>query len=300
MDINKFRGVGVALVTPFRSDGSIDFNALERVVESQIQGQVDYLVVLGTTSEAPTLSSDERAAVVDFIIDINNNRLPIVVGCGYNSTSELTHQIRKYDNKPGIDAVLSVAPYYNKPNQTGLFAHFKALANATKLPIILYNVPGRTGSNIDAETTINLAKTHRNIIAVKEASGDMKQAMELILNKPKDFLVLSGDDALTLPLIALGFDGVISVVANAFPFEFSDMVKNALQGKFMQAKASHYQLIEIIHTLFEEGNPAGVKAYMHLNKILENYLRLPLVPVSKPLYQQIQQLNSKLLKIESR
>ncbi len=292
MDVNQLKGTGVALVTPFRIDGSIDFNALERLIEFQIDNSVEFLVALGTTSEAPTLSADEKAAVVDFIIEITNKRLPVVVGCGSNNTRELTNQIRNYDSKVGVDAILSVVPYYNKPNQTGIYEHFKAVANATKLPIILYNVPGRTASNISASTTIKLAKKHKNIIGIKEASGDFKQCMDLIANKPADFLVLSGDDALTLPLIALGFDGVISVVANAFPLQFSEMVRKSLKGDFMGAKLLHYKLVDIIYSLFEEGNPAGVKAFMHLNGLLENSLRLPLVPVSKPLMEKIKLLNS--------
>ncbi len=294
MNANQFKGTGVALITPFRKDESIDFNALERLVEKQVAQKVNFLVALGTTSEAPTLSSDEKAAVVDFIIDINRNRLPLVVGCGGNNTRDLVHQLRNYNGKSGVDAILSVAPYYNKPNQTGLYEHFKALANASQLPIILYNVPGRTGSNIAASTVVKLAKNHKNIIAIKEASGDFKQAMELIQHKPAGFLVLSGDDALALPLISLGFDGIISVVANAFPGEFSSMVNSALKGDFIHARTQHYRLIEIIHSLFEEGNPAGVKAYMVLNDAIENSLRLPLVPVSKNLMERIKLLNKNL------
>jgi 4-hydroxy-tetrahydrodipicolinate synthase len=292
MDVNQFKGTGVALITPFRNDGSIDFMALEKLVEMQIVNRVEYLVALGTTSEAPTMSSDEKAAVVDFIIEINKGRVPLVVGCGSNNTQTLINQVRQYEEKPGVDAILSVVPYYNKPNQTGIYEHFKALANASKLPIILYNVPGRTSVNMDAATTIKLAKKHKNIIAIKEASGNFNQAMELIQHKPSDFLVLSGDDAITLPLISLGFDGVISVVANAFPFEFSDLVRKALHGDFTQAQIIHYKLLDIIHSLFEEGNPAGVKAYMHINNHVANSLRLPLVPVSKHLLEKIKVLNA--------
>lgn len=291
MNANQFKGTGVALITPFRKDESIDFSALERLVEKQIANKVNFLVALGTTSEAPTLSTDEKAAVVDFIIEINRKRLPIVVGCGGNNTRDLVHQLRKYNGKDGIDGLLSVAPYYNKPNQAGLYEHFNALANASQLPIILYNVPGRTASNIAASTAIKLAKNHKNIVAIKEASGDFKQAMELVQNKPRGFLVLSGDDALALPLISLGFDGIISVVANAFPGEFASLVNSALNGDFNQARTQHYRLIEIIHSLFEEGNPAGVKAYMVLNDAIENSLRLPLVPVSKNLMERIKLLN---------
>lgn len=293
MDISKFKGTGVAIITPFRTDGSIDFNALEKLVNFQIDNGTNFLVALGTTSEAATINKDESQAVVDFIIEINNNRVPLVVGCGGNNTAELIKLARNLE-KPGVDAILSVAPFYNKPNQTGIFEHFKAIANATKLPIILYNVPSRTVVNIDAETTLKLAKKFKNIIGIKEASGNFNQMMQIVKNKPKDFLVLSGDDATTLPLISLGFDGVISVIANAYPAEFSNMVKLSLEGKFNDARTIHYKLIDIINTMFEEGNPAGVKAYMtHLN-LIENSLRLPLVPVSDKLNSRIIQLAKKL------
>lgn len=282
MNIDKFKGTGVALITPFRQDKSIDFNALEKLVNFQIENGTDFLVALGTTSEAATLTKDERSAVVDFIIEVNNKRLPIVVGCGSNNTSELIKSVKEFE-KPGIDGILSVTPYYNKPNQKGIYEHFKALAQATKLPIILYNVPGRTSSNINAETALKLANDFSNIIAIKEASGDLSQMMQIVKNKPENFLVLSGDDALTLPLIATGFDGVISVVANAYPASFSKMVKLTLANKFTEAREIHYQLIDIIDSLFAEGNPAGVKAFMQFMNLIEDNVRLPLVPVSKEL-----------------
>jgi len=289
MKINRFKGVGVALVTPFRKDGSIDFKALENFLNFQIKNGIDYLVALGTTSEAPTLSIDEKNAIVDFIIEINNNRVPLVVGCGSNNTMELGKLARQL-TKPGVDAFLSVAPYYNKPNQRGLFEHFKVLANTTQLPIILYNVPGRTSSNISAETTLKLAQEFRNIIAVKEASGNFNQVMQIVKNRPTDFLVLSGDDALTLPLLGIGFDGVISVIANAYPAEFTKMVHLALQQKFTEARSIHYRLIDVIESMFEEGSPAGVKSYLHHMGLIENNLRLPLVPVSRSLQLKIQKL----------
>jgi 4-hydroxy-tetrahydrodipicolinate synthase len=289
MDNSKFKGTGVAIITPFRVDKSIDFNALEKLVNFQIEKGTNNIVALGTTSEAATLTMDEKIAVVDFIIEINNKRVPLIVGCGGNNTAEIVKQARELE-KPGVDALLSVTPYYNKPNQTGLYEHYKAIANATHLPIILYNVPGRTASNLAAATTVKLAKDFKNIIGIKEASGDFTQLMQIEKNKPKNFILLSGDDATTLPLIALGFDGVISVVSNAFPAEFSQMVQLALDGKFEEARLVHYKLIDIINSLFEEGNPAGVKAYMKHLGLIENSLRLPLVQVSDKLDSKIKLL----------
>lgn len=293
MDISNFKGLGTALVTPFRPDGSIDFNSLEEFIEFQIENGVDSLVALGTTSEAATMSIDERAAIVDFIIDVNKGRLPLMVGCGGNNTSEVVASIKKLE-KPGVDAILSVVPYYNKPNQTGIYEHFKAIANVTALPIFLYNVPGRTASNIAAETVIKLANKFNNIVAIKEASGDMSQIMQLLKHKPDNFLVLSGDDALTLPLIALGFDGVVSVVSNAYPKEFKALVSAALNNDFATAQNWQFKLIDIIESLFEEGNPAGVKKYLQNKDLMENSLRLPLVPVSNELAAKINDLASKL------
>jgi 4-hydroxy-tetrahydrodipicolinate synthase len=293
MDQNNFKGVGVALVTPFRTDGSIDFSALETLINFQINNGTDYLVALGTTSESATMTVDEKNAVVDFVIDINQNRKPLVVGCGGNNTASLVSDLKKYQ-KPGIDALLSVAPYYNKPNQRGLFEHFKAVANGTNLPVLLYNVPGRTASNLSAETTVALAKKFKNIMGTKEASGNFSQCMQLVKNKPKNFLLISGDDALTLPLVALGFDGVISVVQNAFPAEYSKLVQAAMANDFAAARTLQYKLVDIIDALFEEGNPSGVKAFMAHKGMLENNLRLPLVPVSEPLFQRIGKMLSGL------
>jgi 4-hydroxy-tetrahydrodipicolinate synthase len=293
MNISQFKGTGVALITPFRSDGSIDFGALKRLVNFQIENGTDYLVALGTTSEAPALNSDERIAVLDHIIEVNNKRVPLVAGCGSNNTREMVEMVRKID-KTGVDGLLSVAPYYNKPTQEGMYLHFKELANATHLPIILYNVPGRTSSNIEAKTTIKLAKEFKNIVGIKEASGNMEQAMQLIKNKPKNFLVLSGDDANALPLISIGFEGVISVVANAFPALYSELIQLSLKGNFEKARVIQFKLIDIIYSMFEEGNPSGVKAYLTLNGFIENNLRLPLVPASDHLMAKIKDLNSKL------
>lgn len=288
MDSNLFKGTGVALITPFREDKSIDFNALEKLVNFQIDNGTNYLVVLGTTSEAATMSLDERNAVVDFVIEINNKRLPVVVGGGGNNTAKVINGITKNLTNPGIDALLSVAPFYNKPNQTGIYEHFKAIANATSLPILLYNVPSRTASNISAETTLKLANDFSNIIGIKEASGNWDQMMQLVNNKKEDFLVLSGDDGTTLPLLSVGFDGVISVVANAFPKDFSEMVRLAQANKFPEARQLHYKLLNIINSLFAEGNPAGVKAFLTLQGMIHNNLRLPLVPVSKDLQTKIE------------
>ncbi len=286
MNIDNFRVVGTALITPFRKDGSIDFTALKNMVNFQIENGVSYIVALGTTSEAATMSKDEQTAVVDFIIEENNGRVPVVVGCGGNNTAEVVKQLDEL-NKPGVDAILTVVPYYNKPNQNGIYEHFKAIANATKLPIILYNVPGRTGMNMTASTTLRLANGFDNIIGVKDASGNFAQADQMLRQKPANFLVLSGDDALSLPLIACGFDGVISVVSNAFPKEFSSMVEFALSEKVSEARILHYQMVDIIDSLFVEGNPAGVKAFLTNKGLIENNLRLPLVPVSKALAKLI-------------
>lgn len=293
MSYSKFRGVGVALITPFRNDGSIDFNALKTLIEEQISNGTNYIVALGTTSESATLTNDEKHAVVDYIIEVVNDRIPLVVGCGGNNTAEIIKQAKSFE-KPGVDALLSVAPYYNKPSQLGIYEHFKAIANASSLPIILYNVPGRTASNIAAETTIKLGKEFKNIIGIKEACGDFSQMMNIIKNKPNNFIVLSGDDATTLPLISVGFDGVISVVANAYPKHFSDLIDYALKGNFADARSIQYQLIDILESMFEEGNPAGVKAYLTHLGLIENNLRLPLVPVSSNLNAKIKKLANAL------
>ncbi len=293
MPHQKFIGTGVAIITPFREDGSIDFKSLEKLLEHILAKGVEFVVALGTTGENVTLSKDEKKAVVNYVIDVVNKRVPVVVGLGGNNTQEIVTAINSTEFD-GIDAILSVAPYYNKPAQTGLFLHFKTIAEASPVPVIIYNIPSRTGSNISADTTLKLAKEVKNIIAVKEASGDMNQIMHIVKGKPKNFLVLSGDDAITLPMIALGGSGVISVVANAYPKEFSDMVRYALKSEMTLATELHYKLIEMIWMLFAEGSPSGVKAVLDILGISKNYVRLPLVPVSEELYKKIAAIAKKL------
>ncbi|MEY4604349.1 MAG: hypothetical protein RIT43_1641 [Bacteroidota bacterium] len=281
---NPFNGSGVALVTPFNSDGSIDFEALRRLVLLQIEGGTDFLVVQGTTGESPALSADEKKRVLDFVLEVNQGRLKVVYGVGGNNTLAVGDQLKKLDSK--IDGILSVSPYYNKPTQSGIKAHYKYLAECTDLPIILYNVPGRTGSNMTADTTLELSNIP-NIVAMKEASGNMEQIMELIRCRPEGFGVLSGDDALTMPLIAAGADGVISVVANAFPEKFSRMVKSSLNGDLRSARKEHYDLLPVTKMFFEEGNPGGVKVALNKRGISSEIMRLPLYPVSNGLRERI-------------
>ena len=290
---HKFAGTGVAIITPFKKDLSIDFEGLEKQIEHLIANGINYLVVLGTTGESVTQTEPEKEELVKFIIEKVNKRIPIVLGIGGNNTQALVNKIKKTDFSQ-IDAVLSVAPYYNKPTQEGLYQHFKAIAEACPVDIILYNVPGRTCSNINAETTVRLARDFNNIVAIKEASGDFSQVMNIINNKPKDFIVVSGDDAITLPLMSVGVSGVISVVANGFPKEFSNMVQLALNHKFNEAEEIHYKLLELINYLFVEGNPAGIKATLEILGIIENNLRLPLVPVSKQTYKKLDELIEKI------
>jgi 4-hydroxy-tetrahydrodipicolinate synthase len=289
MDLKKLTGTGVAIVTPFRNDGSVDFKSLGKLVEHVIRGSVNYIVVLGTTGESVTLSKDEKKAVVSFVTDTVSNRIPVVIGIGGNNTQEILDSIN-HNDLSGVDAILSVAPYYNKPSQQGLYMHFKAIAEISPLPVILYNVPGRTGTNMTADTTVKLAKDFRNIVAIKEASGNLLQVMAIIRNRPKNFLVISGDDALTLPIISLGGAGAISVIANACPKVFSEMVSHAMKGNYEKAATLHYKLYDLMNALFEEGNPAGVKAALEILKITQNNLRLPLVPVSDTLHKKIEGL----------
>jgi 4-hydroxy-tetrahydrodipicolinate synthase len=287
--MEKFKGTGVALVTPFRKEGEVDYNALQKLVEFQINNGTDYLVVQGTTGESVTLTESEKVSVLEFIIEINNNRLPIVLGVGGNNTQLVIEQIIKFSQFK-IDGILSVSPYYNKPSQDGIVAHYKAISKATVLPIILYNVPGRTSSSISASTTLKLANQCDNIIAIKEASGNLEQIMEIILNKPKGFLVISGDDALTLPHLSIGGDGVISVVANAFPRRFSTMVNSAIAGKMDLAKEKHYELFEIIQFLFADGNPGGIKYVLKLISICEDHVRLPLININEQTAKKLYEL----------
>lgn len=269
-------GTGVAIVTPFKKNGSIDFDALKKLVNHLIAGKIEYLVVLGTTGESVTLSKEEKQAVIDCVVKENKKRIPLVLGIGGNNTAEIVKAVEKVDSK-AFSAILSVSPYYNKPSQEGIYQHYKAVSKACKLPIILYNVPGRTSSNITWETTIRLANDFKNIIAIKEASGSIDQCMKIINKRPKNFLVISGDDNLTLPIIASGGDGVISVVANAFPFEFSEMVRAALEDNMETARKIHYQLMEFTDLLFADGNPGGIKYALSVLKICQPCVRLPLV-----------------------
>lgn len=277
----QFKGTGVAIVTPFRKYGTIDFTSLETLLEHLISNGVNYIVALGTTSEAATLTDDEKNAVVDFVIDTVNGRLPVVVGAGGNCTNKVIDDIKRLNKKTGIDGILSVAPYYNKPQPKGIYSHFKSIASATDRPIILYNVPGRTGCNIPADVTLQLAYDIKNVVAIKEASGDLNQIGTIIKNRPEDFAVLSGDDQLTLPLIAMGADGVISVTANAFPKQYAAMVEYALNNEFVHARELHYRLLDIMEVLFADGNPAGIKAALDELGLVKNNLRLPLVKVNK-------------------
>lgn len=287
--MNQLKGLGVAMITPFKKDLTIDIPALKKLTDHLCDNGADYLVVMGTTGETPTLDKEDRKLIIETILATNGGRKPVVLGVGGNNTHELCLQLDRLDTS-GITALLSVAPYYNKPTQNGYFEHYKALSEHSKLPIILYNVPGRTGSNMIADTTLRIAFDCRNVIGVKEASGNLDQIMGIIKDKPKDFMVISGDDSITLPLMAVGADGVISVVGNAFPKEFSDMVKHAMKGELTEARAIHYRLLEIIQLLFIEGNPAGIKEVLSHLDICDNYLRLPLTPVSQLISERMRRV----------
>lgn len=280
------KGMGVALVTPFKSDKSIDFDALRRLIEYQIENSTDYLVVLGTTAETPSLSGEERKQIMDFVAETVAGRVPLVLGMGGNNTMALTAEIRKADLS-AYSAILSVVPYYNKPSQEGIYRHYEAVAEASPVPVVLYNVPGRTGVNMSPETTLRLARDFGNIIGIKEASGNITQMDEIIKNKPSDFMVISGDDAITYPLLALGAIGVISVIGNAFPREFSRMVGLALRGDHERALLIHHRFTELFKLLFVDGNPAGVKCLLHAMGMIENELRLPLVPTRISTHDEI-------------
>ena len=272
----KITGTGVAIVTPFLENSEIDFIGLTNLIKHISKGGVDFLVVLGTTGETATLSKEEKQQIINHVVKINNNRLSLVLGVGGNNTTEIVDYLNNHDLSD-FSAILSVSPYYNKPSQEGIYQHYKAISKASSLPIILYNVPGRTGSNILWETTIRLANEFKNIIAIKEASGNIEQCMKIIKHRPKGFIVLSGDDNLTLPLISSGADGVISVVANAYPKEFSNMVRATLNADLKNAQKLHYKLFEITEQLFADGNPGGVKMLLSLKKIIKPTVRLPLV-----------------------
>ena len=290
--MKTFKGSGVALVTPFHIDGSIDFTALKALVMLQIQGGTDFLVVQGTTGESPTLSQDEKRLVLDTVLEVNNGQLPVVYGVGGNNTLALEPLLKNIPS--GVDGILSVSPYYNKPIQKGIVAHFKQVASFTDLPIILYNVPGRTGSNMSIETTLELAELP-NVVAVKEASGNMEQIMDIIRQRKSGFGVLSGDDNLTMPLIAAGADGVISVVANAFPERFSQMVHASMSGNLEFAKQAHYDLFSVTKMFFEEGNPGGVKVALAARGLMQETMRMPLHPVSEGLRSRIQAETARIL-----
>lgn len=286
MERINLKGLGVALITPFKEDDSIDYAALGKLIEHLIQNSIDYLVVLGTTAETPTLSTEEKKEVVAFVKERVNGRVPIVLGVGGNCTSSVVAQL-KNDDYDGIDAILSVVPYYNKPSQEGIYQHYKAIAQATELPIILYNVPGRTGVNMTAETTLRIAREFKNVVAIKEASGNIVQMDDIIKNKPADFMVISGDDGITFPLITLGAVGVISVIGNAFPKEFGRMVRLALNGDYDSALRIHHEFTELFSLLFVDGNPAGVKAMLNAMGYIDNKLRLPLVPTRITTYEKM-------------
>lgn len=289
---NLFSGTGVALVTPFKNQ-EVDFAALEKLVNYVIEGGVNYIVALGTTAETPTLTTEEKKKVLSFIIEKCNGRVPVVCGIGGNNTAEVIHQIKEEYDLSKVAGILSVAPYYNKPTQEGVYQHFKAIASATDKPIILYNVPGRTVINILPATALRLANEFKHIVAIKEASGNFVQCMELVQNKPTHFAVLSGDDDLILPQMAIGMEGVISVAANCFTKDFTGMVNNALKGDFDEARKLHYKMLEGIHLLFTEGNPAGVKCVLNNMGLCENELRLPLVKVSDATAQKIRDFMGK-------
>jgi 4-hydroxy-tetrahydrodipicolinate synthase len=287
MPAKKFRGTGVAIVTPFKNDSSIDFAALGRVVNHVISGGVNYIVALGTTGESVTLTKDEKKAVLSYVVETVDGRVPIVAGFGGNNTQDVINSIR-HANLQGVDGILTVAPYYNKPNQRGLFQHFKAIATCSPIPVILYNVPGRTASTILAETCLELAFECENIAGIKEASSDITQVMKIVKGKPENFSVISGDDIMTLPFVAAGASGVISVLANAFPGPCSELVNQALKNNFKLAREIQFRYLDIMELLFADGNPAGVKAMMNIMNICQNNLRLPLVPVTRQLYTRIQ------------
>ena len=285
--------MGVALITPFKEDESVDYEALARLVDYQLQNGTDYLVVLGTTAETPTLTEEEKKDIINLVVTKVNGRIPIVLGVGGNCTRSVVEKL-KNDNFDGIDAILSVVPYYNKPSQEGIYQHYKAIAEATTLPIVLYNVPGRTGVNMTAETTLRIAREFKNVIAVKEASGNITQMDDIIKNKPANFDVISGDDGITFPLITLGAVGIISVIGNAFPREFSRMVRLALRGDYANALTIHHKFAELFKLLFVDGNPAGVKAMLNVMGMIENKLRLPLVPTRITTFEAMRKILDEL------
>ena len=289
MKHNIFRGLGIALITPFTENGAVDYDAMKRIVEYQLSNGADFLCILATTGETPCLTKQEKEDIKKYIIDLVAGRITILMGCGGNNTSAVVDELQNGDFK-GIDGILSVCPYYNKPSQEGLYQHFKAISSATSLPIVLYNVPGRTGINLKAETTVRLARECENIVAIKEASGSLEQVDEILKNKPEGFAVLSGDDSLTYPMIACGADGVISVIGNALPKEFSRMIRLEKNGEFEAAVKIHHKFTDLYSLLFVDGNPAGVKALLHEMGYIKNVLRLPLVPTRVATVQKMSQI----------
>ena len=285
----NLKGLGIALVTPFKEDESVDYEALDRLVDYLVQNGADYLVVLGTTAETPTLTEEEKKKIISLVVTKVRRRIPVVLGVGGNCTRQVVEKL-KNDEMVGIDAILSVVPYYNKPSQEGIYQHYKAIAESTKLPIILYNVPGRTGVNMTAETTLRIARDFKNVVAVKEASGNITQMDDIIKNKPANFNVISGDDGITFPLITLGAIGVISVIGNAFPREFGKMVRLALAGDYDNARTIHHRFTELFNLLFVDGNPAGAKSMLSMMGFMKNKLRLPLVPTRIVTYEKIREV----------
>ena len=289
MRCDKFSGVGVALVTPFKADSTIDYDALAKHIEFLIEGGVNFITMTGTTGEPPTLTKEEKNSLVQFIVNQVNGRIPLMIGIGGNNTKNVVEEI-KSTNFAGIDAILSISPYYNKPNQQGIYQHFKEIANASPLPVVLYNVPGRTGMNMTWQTICKLAEDFKNVVAVKEASGNFAQIMQIIKNKPQEFSLISGDDSLTVPMMSVGACGVISVAANVVPKQFSEMLNLCKSGDYTNASKIHYQLLDLMNALFEEGSPAGAKAALNILGIMDENLRLPLVPVSSQLKDKIKTL----------
>jgi 4-hydroxy-tetrahydrodipicolinate synthase len=290
---NIFKGLGIALITPFLEDGSVDYKSLIRLVEYQLNNGADFFCILATTGETPTLTAEEKQKIKDLIVDLVGGRVPILVGCGGNNTAAIVKELQTGDFR-GVDGILSVCPYYNKPSQEGLYQHFKTIAAATKLPVVLYNVPGRTGVNLSAATTVRLAHDCDNIVAIKEASGNLEQVDEIIKNKPRNFDVISGDDALTFPMISCGAVGVISVIGNALPREFSKMIRLQMKGEYDGARKIHHRFIDLFSLLFVDGNPAGVKAMLHEMGYIENVLRLPLVPTRISTLQRMSEIMKEL------
>jgi 4-hydroxy-tetrahydrodipicolinate synthase len=289
MVYNIFKGLGIALITPFKQDGSVDYEALLRLVDYQLENGADFFCILATTGETPTLTAEEKQRIKNLVVDKVQARVPILMGCGGNNTAAVVEELKNGDFK-GIDGILSVCPYYNKPSQEGLYQHFKAIAAATALPVVLYNVPGRTGVNLKAETTVRLARDCRNIVAIKEASGNLEQVDEIIKNKPETFDVISGDDSLTFPMVSCGAVGVISVIGNALPKEFSKMIRLQMRGEYDPARKIHHRFTDLFSLLFVDGNPAGVKAMLHEMGFIENVLRLPLVPTRISTLQRMSEL----------